>query len=191
MTDIRTARLLLRPFVRSDAPAIAAMIGDPRVATMLADIALPFDVSAAERWLKPAMGDIQLAIERGGGLIGGVSYHIYPRTTGVVGYWLGHVHWGHGYAREAAEAVIEKGFAQDRLKDFWSSHFIDNPASGRILTRLGFTPQSNMAIWCPARQSNVEAIGYTLVREAAGHAPIKRHFADWLEVPSWRRWTGA
>jgi len=50
---LRTERLILRPLRSADAPLLAAMAGDPRVANKLADIGLPFDAAAARRWLKP------------------------------------------------------------------------------------------------------------------------------------------
>ena len=193
MTALRTERLILRPFTRADAPAIVALVGDPRVATMLADITLPFDEQSARLWLQPAWGDLRLGIDRDGELIGGVSYHVYSGAIGGIGYWLGHPFWGQGYASEAAGAVVRSGFARDRLQLFHSAHFVDNPASGRILTRLGFVPSSpNKWFWCPARQSKVETIGYYLRRDAAGFAPVGRTWAGWIGLhPLRNRWADA
>jgi len=86
---LRTDRLTLRPLRRADAPAIAAMAGDPRVANKLADIALPFDETAARRWLRPTWMDARIGIEREGQLIGSISYHYSFGGVGGLGYWLG------------------------------------------------------------------------------------------------------
>ena len=54
-----------------------------------------------------------------------------------MGYWIGRQHWGKGFATEASRALIEiaKALKLPRLE---ASHFLDNPASGRVLEKLGF-----------------------------------------------------
>ena len=54
-----------------------------------------------------------------------------------MGYWIGRQHWGKGFATEASRALIEiaKTLKLPRLE---ASHFLDNPASGRVLEKLGF-----------------------------------------------------
>ena len=56
-----------------------------------------------------------------------------------LGYWIGRRHWGQGYATEAGRAVIDiaRMLGHERLV---ASHFVDNPASGRVLRKLGFAP---------------------------------------------------
>ena len=156
------------------------MAGDARVAAKLADIALPFDATAAQRWLKPTWMDVRIGIERNGALIGSISYHYAFGAVGGLGYWLGTEHWGQGFAREAAAAVVGHGFAQDRLQRFLSAHFIDNPASGRVLEKLGFRPFGRGNDWCLARGEKVEAIYYALTRAEAGYAPARSPWSAWL-----------
>jgi [ribosomal protein S5]-alanine N-acetyltransferase len=180
--SLHTERLTLRPLQRADAPVLAALAGDPRVASKLADIGLPFDEKAALRWLKPTWMDVRIGIEREGALIGSVSYHYSFGAVGGLGYWLGPEHWGKGYAREAAAAVVRYGFAQDRLQRFLSAHFIDNPASGRVLSRLGFRPFGRGNDW-----QKVEAIYYALQRAEAGYAPTRSTWAAWMGLAPLRR----
>ncbi len=180
MITLRTERLLLRPLRRADAAVLAVMAGDARVATKLADIALPFDELAARRWLKPTWMDVRLGIERDEKLIGSISYHYAFGAVGGLGYWLGAEHWGQGYASEAASAIVRHGFAQDRMQRFLSAHFIDNPASGRVLGKLGFRPFGRGNDWCQARGQKVEAIYYALTRAQAGYAPARSPWSAWL-----------
>ena len=192
MTPIRTARLVLRKFVPADAPRIASLLGDPRVATMMADIALPFDKRPAAQWMKSGWGDLRLCIERDGESIGAVSYHVYIGGQAGIGYWLGHPYWGQGYAFEAASTIVRNALTHDRVQIFTSGHFADNPASGRILTRLGFTPHGRRPLWCPARQELVDSIAYHLTRTTAGFAPKRRSWAGLLGFhPVVNRWTSA
>ena len=52
-------------------------------------------------------------------------------------YWLGVSYWGQGYATEAANEMLRYGFESLNLHRIFASHFGHNPASGRILTKLG------------------------------------------------------
>jgi RimJ/RimL family protein N-acetyltransferase len=54
-----------------------------------------------------------------------------------MGYWIARAFWGRGFATEACEALIGIGRAL-RLRQLEASHFIDNPASARVLDKLGF-----------------------------------------------------
>ncbi len=56
-----------------------------------------------------------------------------------LGYWIGVPHWGHGYATEAALAAVEYGFALLDLRRITCSHFGRNPASGRVMQKVGMT----------------------------------------------------
>ncbi|MCG6120030.1 MAG: GNAT family N-acetyltransferase [Blastomonas sp.] len=56
-----------------------------------------------------------------------------------LGYWIAREHWGKGFATEAARAVIANAWMLGHRK-LVASHYIDNPASGAVLRRLGFHP---------------------------------------------------
>ena len=54
-----------------------------------------------------------------------------------LGYWIARPYWGLGFASEAGCAVMKIAQAVGHRK-LVSGHFIDNPASGRVLQKLGF-----------------------------------------------------
>jgi RimJ/RimL family protein N-acetyltransferase len=54
-----------------------------------------------------------------------------------MGYWIARPFWSRGYATEACAALVEIARALD-LASLDASHFIDNPASARVLDKLGF-----------------------------------------------------
>ena len=190
MFTIKTQRLLLRPFQRCDAREFARLAGDWAVASMTSDIPHPFDQAQALAWLKPARGEVRFAIEADGQrLIGGAGF--YRRSSGVaeLGFWLGKPWWGQGYATEAARAVLAHGIRDRRLPAFSSAHFVDNPASGRVLAKLGFVEVERIAIACTARGYQVDAITYRLERQRA--LLVIAPTADGLaERRRWRTWLG-
>ena len=68
-----------------------------------------------------------------------------------MGYWLGKPFWGQGFATEAAEAVIRHAFEADGFDYLIAGHFSDNPASKRIIEKLGFEPLGTETRECAAR----------------------------------------
>jgi RimJ/RimL family protein N-acetyltransferase len=141
----RTTRLTLRPLWPEDAPALAAAIGHEAVIRNLARVPLPYTVADAEAFAgTPRSGEEPvfaiLSHETADGtprLVGGIGLH--DAEDGVqLGYWLTPNAWGRGYATEAGRAVIGMARHALPLAEVRAWHFADNPASGRVLAKLGF-----------------------------------------------------
>ncbi len=139
----RTERLLLRPGWVEDAPELCAAIAREEVAYTLARLPWPYTLDHAEAWLSQprAAGDVHLLIyERTGTvprLIGGIGLAADGDAI-ELGYWIVPSHWGRGFATEAGYAVIALARETLRIPHLTSGHFVDNPASGRVLEKLGF-----------------------------------------------------
>ena len=56
-----------------------------------------------------------------------------------IGFWVHPNHWGNGFAKEAAEAVIAFGFERLKAKRIVTEHAIWNKRSKRVIEKLGFT----------------------------------------------------
>ena len=142
---IETPRTLLRLPELEDAPAISRYCGDYDVAKNTARIPHPYPSLAAEMWIlltragwKP-QGNQSLSIEHDGQVIGGGGvFRRTPDAEWEIGYWIGRPWWGQGFATEIGRALVELGrttLGADRLI---AGHYDDNPASGRVLEKLGF-----------------------------------------------------
>ena len=140
----RTERLLLRPGWSQDAPALFGAIGDERIVRNLATAPWPYRPEDAEAWLATERKASELSplifLCTGAApeLIGGIGLGRRPTGEMEFGYWIARAHWGRGYATEAGRAVIETVRHGLRLKRLGAGHFLDNPASGRVLEKLGF-----------------------------------------------------
>ena len=55
-----------------------------------------------------------------------------------LGYYVARPHWGQGIATEAARAVVRLGLDSMGCTTLTSRYHADNPASGRVLEKLGF-----------------------------------------------------
>ena len=141
----RTPRLLLRPGFPEDAPALATAIADEAIVRNLATAPWPYRMRDAEAFLARARDPILpslLIFERTAGaprLVGSCGLGRRPSGSVELGYWIATPFWSRGFATEACTALVEiartLGFAC-----LEGSHFTDNPASARVLEKLGFEP---------------------------------------------------
>ncbi|SMX35244.1 GNAT family N-acetyltransferase [Actibacterium lipolyticum] len=139
---IETLRLTLRPVIQADAEVLSAIAGVQEVAPMLMSIRAPWAIEDARRWIEQSRWrgrpGFRLAITlKDGTVIGTVG--IGPAARGIsTMYFIGTAHWGQGYATEAMQAFLGAVFKRFAPECVIADHFDDNPASGRVLRKLGF-----------------------------------------------------
>jgi RimJ/RimL family protein N-acetyltransferase len=152
----RTQRLTLRPGWPEDAPALTAAIAHEDVAFRLARLPWPYTVDHATEWLaqesRPGETSRIILAHEGGvtRLVGGIGIHPDGEAH-ELGYWLTPDAWGRGYATEAGQAMLGIARHAMGLRRLTSGHFIDNPASGRVLAKLGFRPTGTAMRHCLAQ----------------------------------------
>jgi RimJ/RimL family protein N-acetyltransferase len=143
---VRTRRLTLRPGWPEDAPALAHAIDDERIARMLSRVPSPYSVADAQAFLSlpQTIGEPRLLIFEHVGhevsLVGGIGIHRDEFGERELGYWLVPAAWGRGLMTEAGSALIDSLSASLGITRLVSGHLADNPASARVLTKLGFVP---------------------------------------------------
>jgi len=143
---VRTQRLTLRPGWIEDAPEIARAIGHEAVCAKLAQVPFPYTLEDARDYVASQQGvarpSLFMYAHDGGSvrLIGGIGIQQDAAGDHELGYWLTPDAWGRGYATEAGHAMVRMARDSLRLKRLVSGHFIDNPASGAVLRKLGFRP---------------------------------------------------
>ena len=147
----RTERLLLRPGWLEDAPALFEAIRDEAIVRNLASPPWPYTLADAEAFLRTERGAgdpcflIMLRTDGAPRLIGTIGFGHPPTGETEFGYWIARPHWGRGYATEAGRAALDLARESLRLKKISAGHFLDNPASGRVLEKLGFRPTGVIA----------------------------------------------
>ena len=167
--EIRTKRLVIRPYRKSDSPDIARLLNDYEVSKMCSRIPFPYTLHDAEFFLENLCRSptgvtyaITLATEKAtsttsgsgsasdadwdgdGILIGSIGifdvFHLDDpaKATGMIGYWLGRPFWGKGFATEAGNAIVQVSFLKMGLSIIHGEHWCENPASGRVMQKIGF-----------------------------------------------------
>ncbi|MES2055072.1 MAG: GNAT family N-acetyltransferase [Pseudomonadota bacterium] len=158
----RTKRLTLRPGWPEEAPELAQAIAHESVAMKLARVPWPYRQDHAADWLaRPRTAtDTNFVIvshEHGYRIVGGIALSDQDGLPNL-GYWLTPDAWGRGYATEAGRAVLHMAQHALRLKRVTSGHFVDNPASGQVLRKLGFREVGREPLYCLARGREVASV---------------------------------
>jgi len=142
--EILTERLRLRCPVESDAPAIIDIAGDWEVARRLGRVPHPYTQEHFRFFMEcvvPSEPTWAIVARRSDELLGVISLVPHDEShSAELGYYLGRPHWGQGLATEAAQAIVRMGFDIKGYAKLTSRHHADNPASGRVLAKLGFKP---------------------------------------------------
>ncbi len=144
---IETERLTHRPYTQDDAPALQTLLSEWDVASATARIPHPYKKGMAEEHIKTIQKDnnleegVNYAIthRKEGFLIGGISLNVRRKEdeSMSLGYWIGKPYWNQGYCTEAVRAIVKYGFNVFGLHRVYASHFGRNPASGRVLQKIG------------------------------------------------------
>lgn len=150
---LQTERLTLRVYALSDIPALVPLIGAGEVAATTLRIPHPYSESYARDFIAKAQEDLAsgsclrlaIVLRERDTLCGGVGLQI-EREHGraELGYWIGVPYWGNGYATEAARSVVNYGFGTLGLHRIFASHFTNNPASARILRKIGMRHEGSL-----------------------------------------------
>lgn len=143
---LETARLRLRPFRPDDADAVVRLAGRAEIAATTLSIPHPYTRADADAWIAghPAAAASGAAFifaitTHAGTLLGTIGLHVVPaHRRAELGYWVGVEHWGRGHATEAGRAVLDFGFGPLALNRIEAHAFPENPASSRVLEKLGF-----------------------------------------------------
>ncbi|MFL9839346.1 GNAT family N-acetyltransferase [Sphingomonas sp. ST-64] len=162
----RTQRLMLRPGWAEDAPELARAIGHHEVVRNLSRAPWPYALGDAQAFLSLPCAPTDLrflicAFEDGATkIVGGVGIGPLRDEQHELGYWITPTAWGRGYATEAGAAVIRIARTL-RIDRVTARHAIDNPASGRVLRKLGFRPTGRVGSYSSlGRGGEVQSIEF-------------------------------
>lgn len=142
---IETERLVLRPYAEGDLPRQVELANDEKVLRMTGSMPYPYTEADARKWLQTHADDIAkgthypFAIcDPEQGLIGYVGLFLRDNGLYELGYWIAREWWGKGVASESCAAALQWAREKLGLRVAQAKVFTDNPASVRVLEKLGF-----------------------------------------------------
>jgi RimJ/RimL family protein N-acetyltransferase len=145
---LQTERLILRRLVPDDEETLRRLADDRAIADTMISVPYPFTIAHARAWIS-AYGETGPAAPhryfaaclRDGGTLAGLTALRdidADHQQAELSFWVGRPYWGRGLATEAGAAVVRFGFEVLQLNRITAYHMVRNPASGRVLERLGF-----------------------------------------------------
>lgn len=149
--------------------ALTRAIAHEEVVTKLSRAPWPYALGDAQVFLMqprgPEVASFLVFDDPGGSprLVGGIGIDCNARGEHELGYWFTPDAWGRGYATEAGRAVIDIARHALGLERLVAGHFLDNPASGRVLEKLCFRPTGQIVnTFSRARGGETAAARYAL-----------------------------
>jgi [ribosomal protein S5]-alanine N-acetyltransferase len=134
-----------------DAESLATHANNRKIWLMVRDLfPHPYTIQDAHKFLQRAISEqpeMKFCVEIDGAAVGGIGVHpgqdVY-RHTATMGYWLGEQFWGRGIMTEAVSAVTDFCFRNFLFRRISAEVFANNPASGRVLEKAGFTLEARL-----------------------------------------------
>jgi RimJ/RimL family protein N-acetyltransferase len=143
---LRTERLVLRPWRLDEGPRAESLVGAWEIADTTARIPHPYPEGGGAAWIAKhesawragEVAQFAIALAETDEPVGTIALEgFHDPAVAVLGYWLGVPYWNRGYTTEAARALIDYGFEQMGLHRIEATWFMRNPASGRIMEKVG------------------------------------------------------
>ena len=142
-----TERLILRPWIESDAESLYEYASDPAVS---GPTGFPVHKSAEEsreviKNILSADGNYAVCLKPEDKAVGCVSLMIGEKSNikcagneAEIGYWIGVPFWGNGFIPEAVCRIMRYGFEELGLEKLWCGYFDGNEKSRRVQEKCGF-----------------------------------------------------
>ena len=161
MTELKTARLLLKHLGDRDKFRLVELLSVYEVAQNLTRVPHPYTLSDAEEWLaRVEEKPFNLSIFLNDKLIGGVSLSDRRDSSYELGYWVGADYWGQGFATEAARGLLNVAHLQIRSLVVVANVYKENVVSAQVLRKLGFTATGEDEVFSLSRQAQVPTFTY-------------------------------
>ena len=172
-----TERLLLRSFTLEDAADLQRLVGEFDVASTLTNMPHPYEDGMAEEWMQSCSDKYEngealnfaITCRADKHLIGGIGLRRDQENENAeLGYWIGKPYWNCGYATEAAKAVVAYSFEVLKLNRIHAKHYKRNPASGRVLEKIGMQYEGCFRQHIKKWDNFEDLIGYGMLKSEFG-----------------------
>jgi RimJ/RimL family protein N-acetyltransferase len=171
---IETERLVLRGFTPADAADVQRLAGEREIAATTAMIPHPYEDGMAEEWIGGHEEEFRngrgvtfaITDKETGDLVGAIGLTVRREYDNAeMGYWVGKPFWNRGYCTEAAGAILRYGFEDLALHRIYARHFGNNPASGRVLEKIGMRREGCQRRHFKKWGEYLDAVMYGCLRE--------------------------
>jgi RimJ/RimL family protein N-acetyltransferase len=169
--ELRTERLLLRPFSEGDVDDVYAFANDPEWSRYLMNVPEEYTRSHAQELIDRNLSrewdtnpNLAIVLDRRvvgtTGLVVNTEHH-----RAEIGYSLARAHWGKGFASEAVRALIDWAFPTYGLAKVFARADARNERSWRLMEKLGMKREGILRHHRAIPGGRADEVVYGLLRE--------------------------
>lgn len=169
---IETERLILSQLKEEDLPFIVDYLQDKIFSDLTSNIPYPYQREDAEIWLKMSKEGFEtrkgftFAIrDKEEKIIGAIGLHDREDGKAELGYWIEKPFWNNGFVTEAAKVILDFGFKELYFNKIFATHFPHNPASGKIMEKIGMQKESVLKQHIKKGEEYYDIVMYSIVKK--------------------------
>lgn len=172
--EVPTDRLRLRKPTAADIPSILEYANNPKIEEMTLSFPYPYYEKDAISWLDRANKGLKdqsnyifaICLLETNEFVGGIGFDIDQKhNRAELGFWVGEPFWNQGYITEATKEVLRFGFEEVGLHKIYAHHMIDNPASGKVMTKNGMIKEGQLKDHIKKGDQYKSVVLYRLTKE--------------------------
>lgn len=171
---LHTDRLCLRMPVAGDIPRLVQYANHPQIAKMTLNVPHPYHEKDAVAWINMANEGFEdknhyvfaICEQSDNQFMGGIGLRLNTRFNHAeLGFWIGEPFWNNGYVTEATAEILRFGFNRIELHKIYASHFVNNPASARVMIKNGMIKEGELVDHIRKGDEYFTVIQYRLTRD--------------------------
>lgn len=117
-------------------------------------------------YVKEHLGKYAIVLRESNKMIGTIEFRVKEANkSGELGFTLNRHYWGQGYMTEAGKLILKLAFEVLGLERVYAMHEVNNPASGKVMIRLGMTLEGILRKNHLANGVLVDSAHYSILRE--------------------------
>lgn len=170
---LHTDRLRLRRPVAGDIPRLVQYANHPQISEMTLNVPHPYREKDAISWINMANEGFEdknhfvfaICKQTDDQFMGGIGLRLNTRFNHAeLGFWIGEPFWNNGYVTEATGKILEFGFERIKLQKIFATHFVNNPASGKVMENNGMIQEGVLVDHIRKDDAYLTLIQYRLTR---------------------------
>lgn len=170
---LESDRLLLRTFELKDSEAVAFLCNNIEIHNNTLTIPYPYSIQDAIDFISYQIDNfdpdrelnltiIDKTTEELVGCVGIICSQIHKRCE--IGYWIGKPYWNKNYATEAVKCFISYLFDVKDYNKVFSRHFDSNPASGKVMKKVGMKYEGTHREHYLKRGEFMDVVNYSILK---------------------------
>lgn len=162
-------RILLRPMTLKDAEDMYEYASDDETVRFVFEKHTNLEETRkniANYFMKEPLGKYAIELKETGKMIGTIDLRLKSGTNSAeIGYTLNKNYWKNGYITEAGKLIIALGFEKMGLERIYACYDIENPASGKVMERLGMTYEGTLRKNRIHKKRDVDDVYYSILKQ--------------------------